>query len=333
MGLFSSLFSSGKKEEAQEDQQKNEQKNFDILKYDGVRALQIRQVKYAIRCFQEALNIQQDTETMNFLISAYTMAQDTESALEVANELVDLEPENTHILLTRVNLLFMEDRDDEAIVDCGRVIELDEENYLAWFLRAKAKQAIKDLAGAEADVTQAIALKDDFTDGYLLRAQLYLLMKKGQDALDDANKVIALVEEGEETAHLLRGQIYELLGDDDAAANEYQQVLALNPFNEEAYLLAARQMISRRKYPEALALYNEAIEHNEQFAKAYAGRGKLKELIIKRESKTLIEVDGGVNFDTGRLLVEAGADILVAGSFVFGATDPQQIIKGLKGLK
>lgn len=279
MGIFSSLFSSSKKEETQEDKQQNGQKNFNILKYDGVRALQIRQVKYAIRCFEEALNIQKDPETMTFLISAYSMNQDTESALETADELIELEPENTDILLTRVNLYFMADRDEDAIADCNRVIELDEMNFLAWFLRAKAKKAINDPAGAEADVTQAIALKEDFTDGYLLRAQLYLSMKKGQEALDDVNKVITLVEEGEETAHLLRGQIYELLGDEEAATQEYHEVLALNPFNEEAYLLAARQMIGRQKYPEALALYDEAIEHNEQFAQAYTGRGKLKELM------------------------------------------------------
>lgn len=296
MGFFSSLFSSSKKEETQEDKQQNGQKNFDILKYDGVRALQIRQVKYAIRCFEEALNIQKDPETMTFLISAYNMAQDIESALETANELVDLEPENTNALLTRVNLLFMADRDSEAIPDCDRVIELEGENYLAWFLRAKARRATKDLAGAEADVTQAITLKEDFTDGYLLRSQLYLLMKKGQEALDDANKVIALVEEGEETAHLLRGQIYELLGDEDAATNEYQEVLALNPFNEEAYLLAAGQMISRQNYPEALALYDEAIEHNEQFARAYTNRAKLKQLMgdaagAEQDQKIAAELD------------------------------------------
>jgi len=44
----------------------------------------------------------------------------------------------------------------------------------------------------------------------------------------------------------------------------------------------------------------------------------------------LIEIDGGVNFETGKLLFEAGADALVAGSFVFGAKDPVKTIKQLK---
>lgn len=59
---------------------------------------------------------------------------------------------------------------------------------------------------------------------------------------------------------------------------------------------------------------------------------KLKQLIRDKESQTLIEVDGGVNFQTGRLLVDAGANALVAGSFVFNSPDPCNIIQGLKDL-
>ena len=59
---------------------------------------------------------------------------------------------------------------------------------------------------------------------------------------------------------------------------------------------------------------------------------KLKKLIIESNSHTLREIDGGVNFETGKRLVNAGADALVAGSFVFNATDPEANIKGLKEL-
>jgi ribulose-phosphate 3-epimerase len=55
-------------------------------------------------------------------------------------------------------------------------------------------------------------------------------------------------------------------------------------------------------------------------------------LIQATNSKALIEVDGGVNLETGKRLVEAGADALVAGSFVFNAADPTQTIQDLKNL-
>lgn len=59
---------------------------------------------------------------------------------------------------------------------------------------------------------------------------------------------------------------------------------------------------------------------------------RLKELILKKNLSTLIEVDGGVNLETGRRLVEAGADVLVAGSFVFKSPDPVRTIRELKDL-
>lgn len=59
---------------------------------------------------------------------------------------------------------------------------------------------------------------------------------------------------------------------------------------------------------------------------------KLKQLIINSNASTLIEIDGGVNLETGKLLVEAGADALVAGSFVFNSENPTQTIADLKAL-
>ncbi len=60
---------------------------------------------------------------------------------------------------------------------------------------------------------------------------------------------------------------------------------------------------------------------------------KLKELISRKNAKTLIEIDGGVNLINGQRLLDAGADALVAGSFVFNAENPNIIIQQLKNLK
>lgn len=59
---------------------------------------------------------------------------------------------------------------------------------------------------------------------------------------------------------------------------------------------------------------------------------RLRRLIEESGSKALINVDGGVNASTGALLAEAGADILVAGSYVFGADNPFEAIHSLKVL-
>lgn len=57
-----------------------------------------------------------------------------------------------------------------------------------------------------------------------------------------------------------------------------------------------------------------------------------KRLIQDKGLSTLIEVDGGVNDKTGKLLIDAGADVLVAGSYVFNSENPSQTIDLLKGL-
>ena len=59
---------------------------------------------------------------------------------------------------------------------------------------------------------------------------------------------------------------------------------------------------------------------------------ELRALIERTGSKALIEVDGGVNLETGARLVEAGADVLVAGNAVFGAPDPEEMIRQLHKL-
>ncbi len=57
---------------------------------------------------------------------------------------------------------------------------------------------------------------------------------------------------------------------------------------------------------------------------------EVKELIISKKSNALIEVDGGVNLETGEKLIDAGADVLVAGSFVFNSENPSETITNLK---
>ena len=57
----------------------------------------------------------------------------------------------------------------------------------------------------------------------------------------------------------------------------------------------------------------------------------LRKEIDYRGLKTLIEIDGGVNPETAKLCIEAGADVLVAGSAVFRAPDPAEMIKALRG--
>lgn len=59
---------------------------------------------------------------------------------------------------------------------------------------------------------------------------------------------------------------------------------------------------------------------------------RLKEMILDSGSKAKIEIDGGVNMQNAKQLLDAGADVLVAGNFVFSASNPTEVIKQLKGI-
>ena len=59
---------------------------------------------------------------------------------------------------------------------------------------------------------------------------------------------------------------------------------------------------------------------------------QLKELMMKKGSSALIEVDGGVNLDNAPKLIQAGADVLVAGNAIFKTTNPSKTIQSFKSL-
>lgn len=64
----------------------------------------------------------------------------------------------------------------------------------------------------------------------------------------------------------------------------------------------------------------------------YSKIEKLKALIIRKNAQTIIEIDGGVTDKNARQLVESGADVLVAGNFVFKSENPTETILVLKQL-
>ncbi len=276
--FFKSLFSSGSKEEpTAEEIEKDKEKNFDILKFDGVRAQRINKLPYAIRCFNEALKIHEDYETRSFLMMAYMASNELEEALEQLNKMVELKPDEVEPLQTRIHVLFMMDRDADALEDSNRMIELAPENALAYFLRAKAKRTTNDALGVIADLTKAISLKDDFADAYQLRAEILLQMNQPSDALEDVQKVVELNPE-EELAYLLRGRIYAVMGNVEEADGDFKKVLDLNPFNQDVLLLQGDLLMAQNKPDEAIAFFDVVIEENPDFAKAYAERGRAKNL-------------------------------------------------------
>lgn len=64
----------------------------------------------------------------------------------------------------------------------------------------------------------------------------------------------------------------------------------------------------------------------------YRKVSELRKMIQNSGSKALIEIDGGVNQENAKALIDAGADVLVAGNFVFSSNNPKEVIQRLKSL-
>ena len=100
MPNFFKSFFSGKSETPESEKQKNDQKNFEIFKYDGLRAQRMGRPDYAIKCFTEALAIEEDFETMGYLSQLYIPMGETEKARELLEKMAVMEPHVTSTFLT-----------------------------------------------------------------------------------------------------------------------------------------------------------------------------------------------------------------------------------------
>ena len=102
MASFFKSFFLGKTETPEEAKAKNEKKNFDILKFDGLRAQRMGRTDYALSCFTQALAIEKEFETMSYLAQLYTQLSELEKAREILEEMAQMEPE---IISTSFSLL------------------------------------------------------------------------------------------------------------------------------------------------------------------------------------------------------------------------------------
>lgn len=275
MPNFFKSFFSGKSETPESEKQKNDQKNFEIFKYDGLRAQRMGRPDYAVKCFIEALAIKEEFETMGYLSQLYIQMGETAKARELLEKMAAMEPDVTSTFLTRANVCFIQE-DYQAMEEAAnKAIAIEEGNAVAHYLLGKARKGQDDDLMTIAHLTKAITLKDDFIEARLLRAEALMNLKQYKDMMEDIDAVLAQNPE-EETAMLLRGKVKEADGKDEEAEEDYKLVTEINPFNEQAYLYLGQLYINQKKLTEAIGLFDEAIELNPNFAEAYKERGRAK---------------------------------------------------------
>jgi tetratricopeptide (TPR) repeat protein len=268
MGIFSSIFGGSKTPE------ENKEKNFDILKYDGIRAMNIGKLTYALKCLEEATAIREDLETMQHMANIHLRLNHMDEARSIVTRMTELAPEEAAIHLSLANICYMQE--DYAAMNeaCQQALKLDDKNHAAYFLAAKAAVGMKNGLHAIAMLTRAIMINEEFTEAYLLRAQILMNFRQTKEAEEDIDKLLELNPE-EENALLLKAEILTLQKKDEEAIEMIEQVIALNPFCENAYLMKGNYYLQKDN-EKAMATFNEAIEMNPNSAQAYHARGCAK---------------------------------------------------------
>ena len=269
MGIFSSLFGGNKKTED------NKEKNFDILKYDGIRAMRIGKLTYAIKCLEEATAIQEDLETMQHLVNVYIRVNQMDDARRLMNRMTELAPDQPLVFQSLASLCYMQEDYAGMNEACQKALALDDQNANHYFLSAKAAVGLKNGIQAIAMLTKAIMLNETFTEAYQMRAEILWVMRQAKDASEDIEKLLEMNPE-DENALLLKGEILAVGGEEEQAMGLIDQVLALNPFCEKAYLLKGNYFLAQKEFDKAIEVYNEALEINPNFAQAYHERGRVK---------------------------------------------------------
>ena len=267
MGIFSSLFGGSKKTE--------EEKNFDILKYDGIRAMRIGKLTYALKCFEEATAIQEDLETMQHQANTYIRVNRMDDARQLMNRMTEIASDQPLVFQSLASLCYMQEDYKDMDEACRKALALNDQDPATYFLSAKAAVGLSNGIQAIAMLTKAIMLNEEFVEAYQMRAEILWTMRQAKDANEDIEKLLSMNPQ-DENALLLKGEILAVSGEEEKALELIDQVLALNPFSEKAYILKGSYFLAKKEFDKALTVYDEALEINPNFAQAYHERGRVK---------------------------------------------------------
>jgi len=233
MGFWKSFFG-GEEENPEEEKKNSEAKTFDLMKYDGVKAMRMGQFDYAEKCFCEALKIQEDLEVRDYLSQTLVRLNRLDEALEQLISITHAEPENVAMLLQAAHVAYMLEDYDQMKSLCEQALAVDGENAMANYMTAQAALGQNDLINGIARLTRAISLNEQLADARLLRAKTLLKMGDVKGAEEDTNWLLEHTND-EEDVLLMAARVAHAKGQDDEAIDIYNKVIDLNPFQMDAY--------------------------------------------------------------------------------------------------
>lgn len=233
MNILKVLF--GNSEQSAEDEKREaDDKKFDLMKYDGLKAMKIGRFDYAERCFVEALLVRDDLEVHEYLSRSMIAQSKYDEALGQLDTLIEAEPQNVALLLQAAHVAFL--KEDYGLMEryATKATETDADNAAAYYLLARAAIGQSNLVNGIALLTKSIVLDDNYADARMLRSQTLLQMNDLQGADEDAQWLAEHVGEHEDVL-LLCARVAKAKGESEQALSLYNKVTEVNPFQVDAY--------------------------------------------------------------------------------------------------
>lgn len=271
MGIFDFF----KSKPAANKEKPSESNNYAILHDDGIRAMKMGEVRYAEKCFAQALALQDDLQMVKLLAEARIRLQDFEGAQPLLERVAEAEPENADvyfILAQTYGILGQYEKMEDV---ANQLLGSYPENPHVLYLYGEACHYLGENSPAITYLSKALELQPRYSAPRLLRAQIFVSKSEYNKALEDANVLTELDAENEDFL-LLKADALAGNGQAEAAEAAYESLLALNPFCQEGVLHCADFYRSTARYEKALQVCNEAIELEPDFALAYQLRSDIK---------------------------------------------------------
>lgn len=233
MNLFKKLFG-GSIDNAESQKLSEDMRNFDVYKYEGVKALKTGQVTNALQCFEKALEIKPELELRDYYSQALIMNNKLVEALAQLDIMSEAQPDNILIYMRMANVAYMMEDYDAMTHACVEALRIDANNSEVNYIYARASIGKNELIPAVALLTKSIAANDKYESAYLLRGETLLKMGDLKSAECDADWLANNAENGEEVL-LLRARIAKAKGENEKSLELYNNVIEQNPFCIDAY--------------------------------------------------------------------------------------------------
>jgi tetratricopeptide (TPR) repeat protein len=323
MGFFKSLLG------FEDTPEQKEEKDFETLKVDGMKAMNIRKTDYAIACFQRALEIHEDAEVRSCLAKAYLNTGEPLLAKDQLETLVSTQRDNPDEWIAMAHVQFVLKEWSGMEESAGKALTLQEGNAEALFLLATAQKEQNNLIMAVASLTQILCKDPENLSSLRLRAEVFMLMADWVNAEKDIDSYLEIANNQEEVLppvtsgccqapimegddledlELMKAEVQANSGRTDKACTLLKSILANNPFCQKGYLDFCQLLLKTQQPEEALQVMNEAVENMPEFAEGFKMRGAVKLVLGDKEGSmedlkaaiaiapdTLKSIDGAYN--------------------------------------